>query len=81
MTSARRAANTFVNGMFTGHAELYRDDLEAAFSALVDAEREACAQIAEKFREWARDTAWDEGVEHAKREIAAAIRARGEERT
>ena len=43
------------------------------------AERERCAKIAENpgFIE-ARDTEWDEGVNYAKRFIAAAIRGRGQ---
>lgn len=44
-------AQAFCNGMFAGHADLYRDELEKAFASCETAEREACAKIADGFRD------------------------------
>jgi hypothetical protein len=57
----------------------YRSELEAAVKAAVEAEREACAKVAEN--RMLLDASVKENVAHhtACKNIAADIRARGEE--
>jgi len=52
------------------------NDLFDIIGRMIANEREACAKVADDMKEWARDTEWDAGVEHAKQAIAAAIRTR-----
>lgn len=61
-----------------GDSEKYRQVLTDALVVIVTravaAERECCARVAQDIWIDARDTEWDEGVNYAKRRIAAAIR-------
>jgi len=43
-------AQAVCNGMFTGHANLYKDEITKTIADAVAAEREACAEIAEDSR-------------------------------
>jgi hypothetical protein len=46
--SPSERAQAICNGMFTGHSALYRGEIEAAIKAAVEAEREACAKVADQ---------------------------------
>ncbi len=64
--SPKDRALAFANGMFSGHSDLYLEELIAAFEAVAQEEREACAKIAEDYG----------GYQGEGSQIAAEIRAR-----
>ena len=55
------------------------DDQQEWVRRLVAAEREACAKIADRYQDDARDSEFDTGVLSARAGIASAIRARSTE--
>ena len=77
MTPSERA-QAVCNGMFTGHADLYRPDIEAAIAASVAAEREACARAAldENSFMMLQDFGMQSMCDQVRENVAAVIRAR-----
>lgn len=51
----RERTQSLCNGMFTGHADLYSEEIEQAIISAIAEEREACAKVADARAEVCRD--------------------------